>query len=311
MQKIEEAFNYVWEVPKARTFIEQVRDYLTVVLVGPILIFSGLGVWSYVMSLDWVQSAAAIEPFGGLLALLVQYAPIFIIIMAFTFLYMYMPNTKVKFKPAVIGASVAGIVWQVAGWIFASFVVKSGQQTAIYSIFASLFLFMLWLYVAWIIVLGGARLAFYLQYPDAVYRPRQPKEPSLQTRELLAAAVLKEITHRFERGEPPVTLEDLRKAIPVSRFLLMDTLDELRTYGVLSLDNQTPSHYLLQISPNLVTVEHIRRYLWQGDLAQQQQAQQVKQQAGLSDSWLNDLVTKPRQTLQEALPLPTTLTQQP
>lgn len=77
----------------------------------------------------------------------------------------------------------------------------------------------------------------------------------------------------------------------------MDTLDELRTYGVLSLDNKTPSHYLLQISPNLVTVEHIRRYLWQGDPAQQQQAQQVKQQAGLSDSWLNDLMTKPRQNL--------------
>ena len=96
-----------------------------------------------------------------------------------------------------------------------------------------------------------------------------------------------------------------------SYFLLMDTLDELRTYGVLSLDNKTPSHYLLQISPNLVTVEHIRRYLWQGDPAQQQQAQQVKQQAGLSDSWLNDLMTKPRQTLQEALPLPTTLKQQP
>jgi membrane protein len=301
----------VWEVPKARNLIEQVRDYLTVVLVGPIIIFSGLGVWSYVIGLDWVQAAAAIEPFGDLLADVVAYVPIFIIIITFTFLYMYMPNTKVKFKPALMGAIVAGIVWQIAGWIFASFVVKSGQQTAIYSIFASLFLFMLWLYVAWIIVLGGARLAFYLQYPDAVYRPRQPKEPSLQTRELLAAAVLKVITHRFERGEPPVNLEDLRKEIPVSRFLLMDTLDELRIYGVLSQDNNTPPHYLLQISPNLVTVEHIRRYLWQGDAAQQQQALQVKQQAGLTDSWLNDLVTKPRQTLQEALPLPSTLKPQP
>jgi membrane protein len=311
MQKIEEAFNYVWEVPKARNLIEQVRDYLTVVLVGPIIIFSGLGVWSYVIGLDWVQAAAAIEPFGDLLADVVAYVPIFIIIITFTFLYMYMPNTKVKFKPALMGAIVAGIVWQIAGWIFASFVVNSGQQTAIYSIFASLFLFMLWLYVAWIIVLGGARLAFYLQYPDAVYRPRQPKEPSLQTRELLAAAVLKVITHRFERGEPPVNLEDLRKEIPVSRFLLMDTLDELRIYGVLSQDNNTPPHYLLQISPNLVTVEHIRRYLWQGDAAQQQQALQVKQQAGLTDSWLNDLVTKPRQTLQEALPLPSTLKPQP
>lgn len=302
MQKIEEAFNYVWEVPKSRNLIEQIRDYFTVVLVGPILIFSGLGVWSYVMGLDWVQSVAAIEPFGGLLAVLVKYAPVFIIILTFTFLYMYMPNTKVKFKPALLGAIVAGIVWQIAGWIFASFVVKSGQQTAIYSIFASLFLFMLWLYVAWIIVLGGARLAFYLQYTDAVQRPRQPKKPSLQTRELLAAAVLKEITQRFEQGVAPVTLEDLRKAIPVSRFLLIDTLDELRTYGVLSIDNQIPAHYLLQITPNLVTVEHIRRYLWQGDASQQHQAQLVKQQAGLSDAWLNDLMTKPRQTLQEALP---------
>ena len=263
------------------------------------------------MNLNWVQSAASFQPFGDQVTELVKYSPIFIIIIAFTFLYMYMPNTKVKFKPALIGATVAGIVWQIASWIFASFVVKSGQQTAIYSIFASLFLFMLWLYVAWIIVLGGARLSFYLQYPDAVYRPREPRQPSLQTRELLAAAILKEITHRFESGAPPVTLDDLRKEIPVSRFLLMDTLDELLTYQLLSRDDQQPCHYLLQVSPKIVTVEYIRRSLWQGTTLQQRQAQQIKQQAGLSDSWLNDLVAKPRQTLQEALPLPTTLKQQP
>lgn len=298
MQKIEEAFNHVWRVKRPRSLLLQFRDYLSVVLVGPILLFSALGMWTAVTNHAWLHSTFALEM---TLSVVVQLSPTLLIILAFAFLYLFMPNTRVKPWAALGGAAFAGIVWQIAGWLFAVFVVSSGQQTAIYSIFASLFLFMLWMYVGWIIVLTGARLAYYFQYPDAVYLVQQPAEASVQTREMLAAAVLREVGQRFLRQQPPPTLDELRRAIPVSRFLLEDVLDDLIAYGVLSRDDGELAHYLLRSTPERLTVADMRRYFWQGDTQQQRQAAQIRQQTGLSAAWLAELAENPQMTVKELL----------
>jgi Predicted membrane protein len=301
MQKVEEAFNHVWRVKRQRSMLLQFRDYLSVVLVGPVLIFSALGVWTALANSAWLHSSAVLE--SGL-AVLVQLSPSLLIILAFTFIYLFMPNTRVKPLAAFGGALMAGIVWQVAGWLFAAFVVSSGQQTAIYSIFASLFLFMLWLYVGWIIVLTGARLAYYFQHPDAVYLPQQPTETSVQTRELLAAAVLSEVGKRFISKQAPPSLDALSQAIPVSRLLLEESLDDLVSYGILSRDDDDPPHYLLRISPETLTVADIRRCFWQGSKQQQRQATQIQQQTGFSEAQLIALDNHPHLTLQQLLAAP-------
>ncbi|MDQ5767989.1 YihY/virulence factor BrkB family protein [Thiothrix subterranea] len=301
MQKVEEAFNHVWRVKRQRSILLQFRDYLSVVLVGPVLIFSALGVWTALANSAWLHSSAVLET--GL-AVLVQLSPTLLIVLAFTFIYLFMPNTRVKPLAAFGGALIAGIVWQVAGWLFAAFVVSSGQQTAIYSIFASLFLFMLWLYVGWIIVLTGARLAYYFQHPDAVYLPQQPTETSAQTRELLAAAVLREVGQRFISKQAPPSLDALSHAIPVSRLLLEEALDDLVSYGILSRDDDDPPHYLLRISPETLTVADIRRCFWQGSKQQQRQATQIQQQTGFSEAQLIALDNNPHLTLQQLLAAP-------
>ena len=302
MQKIEESFNYVWYVKQSRSFLAQFRDYLSVVLIGPILIFSGIGLWGTIIKMEFVQTITTVEPFGWLLTTVVQLSPAILIILAFAFLYLFIPNTRVKPQAALVGALFAGLVWQIAGWAFAAFVVSSGQQTAIYSIFASLFLFMLWMYVGWIIVLTGARLAYYMQYPDAVHLPQQPRESSVQTRELLAAAVLQEIGRRFRHKQSPPTLSELRQTIAVPRFLINAAVEDLIAYGILSRDDspETP-HYLLRVPLDQLTVAEIRRHFWEGNQQQQQQAQQVKSSTGFSDEWLTDIATNPQQTVQAIL----------
>ena len=302
MQKIEESFNYVWYVKQSRSFLAQFRDYLSVVLIGPILIFSGIGLWGTIIKMEFVQTITTVEPFGWLLTTVVQLSPAMLIILAFAFLYLFIPNTRVKPQAALVGALFAGLVWQIAGWAFAAFVVSSGQQTAIYSIFASLFLFMLWMYVGWIIVLTGARLAYYMQYPDAVHLPQQPRESSVQTRELLAAAVLQEIGRRFRHKQSPPTLSELRQTIAVPRFLINAAVEDLIAYGILSRDDspETP-HYLLRVPLDQLTVAEIRRHFWEGNQQQQQQAQQVKSSTGFSDKWLADIATNPQQTVQAIL----------
>lgn len=284
MQKIESDFNYIWHVKRARPLLTQFRDYLSVIMVGPVLMFSALGLWTSLSNTNIVQSIATLEPFGTILAILLKLLPTLLVVLAFALLYLFMPNTHVKPSAAFGGAVLAGIAWQMGGWLFASFVVSSGQQTAIYSVFASLFLFMLWLYVAWMIVLTGARLAYYFQYSDAVYLPQQPTSPSVQTRELIATAILHEVEHRFTAQLAPASLDDLRMVIPISRFLLENALDDLISYGILCRDDDTDTpHYLLRVSPAKLTTSEIRQHFWQGNAKQQQQAREIQQQCACKD----------------------------
>ena len=301
MQSVEMAFNDVWRVQKPRSLMTQIRDYLSVVVIGPVFIVSAFGIWHSINDLQAVQLVTHQEPFGHLLAFLINYVPIFFTFLAFTFLYLFMPNTRVKLWAAASGALLAALFWHLAAKLFSSFVVGSGQQIAIYSIFASLFLFMLWLYVGWIIVLIGARLTYYAQYPGALQLVGQPAETSLQTREVLAAVLVRNIAQRFINGDKLATLDDLAKALPVPLILIEDTLNELISYGVLSRDDQEPAHYLMRIDPNQLTVADVRRFFWQGNNAQQKQAAQLIKQAGLEKEWLIELAASQQQTLEQLL----------
>ncbi|MDH5358891.1 MAG: YihY family inner membrane protein, partial [Gammaproteobacteria bacterium] len=122
IQKIENAFNFVWRVKRPRTLARRFTDYLSVVMIGPVLIFTALGLGATVMNADVVQSLQSIEPFGSLVLLIGKLMPYVMIILAFTFLYKFIPNTQVALSPALIGATVAGVLWVTVGTIFASFV---------------------------------------------------------------------------------------------------------------------------------------------------------------------------------------------
>ncbi|WP_245539200.1 YihY/virulence factor BrkB family protein [Thiolinea disciformis] len=301
MQSVEVAFNDVWRVHKPRNMLTQIRDYLSVVLIGPVFLVSMFGLWHSINDLHAIQNMTRHEPFGQAISFLLRYMPFFTTVIAFTFLYLFMPNTHVKFSAALSGAIVGALCWQFAAKVFSSFVVGSGQQIAIYSIFASLFLFMLWLYVGWMIVLIGARLTYYLQYPGALQLAGQPTQTSLQTREILAAVLVRDIAQRFLTGQAPATLDDLCLTLPVPVMLVEDSLNDLISYGVLSRDDQDPAHYLMRISPAQLTVADLRRFFWQGDYAQQKQATQLIKQAGLEKEWLQELVANQQQTVQQLL----------
>lgn len=168
VQKIESAFNYVWRVKQPRSLARRFTDYLSVVMIGPVLVFSALGLAATVMNYEVVQTLQSIEPFGTLLLILSKLLPYFMIVLAFTFLYTFIPNTRVKLGPALGGAMVAGALWIGLGTLFATFVASSSNYTAIYSSFAILFFFMIWLYLGWYILLTGSQVAFYLQHPKFV-----------------------------------------------------------------------------------------------------------------------------------------------
>ena len=163
VKKIEAAFNDIWHVESSRSLTRQVTEIVSMGVLGPIILFTAVGVMAGALSNAYVGTVIDFGPIRFLITQMSKIVPYVILISVFALLYLMMPNTRVKLSSAFAGALVAGIAWGVAGWGFATFVVKSAQYVAVYSAFASLVVFMIWLYAAWLILLIGCSISFYFQ----------------------------------------------------------------------------------------------------------------------------------------------------
>jgi len=209
IQKVESSFNYVWQVERLRGLAQRFSSYLSVILIGPVLVFAALGLTATAMNNSLVQQLMAVEPLGYVLLSMSKLVPYLLIIAAFSFLYIFIPNTHVNPGPALIGGVVAGVLWQSSGWAFAAFIATSSNYAAIYSSFAIMILLLIWLYLNWLILLLGAQVAFYMQYPQ--YMTREPVQLRLSNRlrERLALQIMFMVAEHHIYNRAPWTSEAL------------------------------------------------------------------------------------------------------
>lgn len=223
IQKIESAFNYAWQVKEGRSISRRVRDYLTVLLVGPVLMITALGMTTTLMNSSIADMLKSIEPFGTMLLILGKTIPYLIIIITFSLIYLLLPNTKVEFRAALAGGLFAGITWQTMGWLFSFFVVSSAKYKAIYSGFAIVLLFMIWLYFNWLILLIGSKIAFYAQYP-VLLGAKNEQILTTRLKDRLAIMIIYLISQNFSQDKERLTLISLTRKLklppePVSEIL--------------------------------------------------------------------------------------------
>lgn len=244
MQKIEESFNYIWHVSHARSFGERFTRYVSALLVGPLLVFSALGLTAAATNSALVQAAMQYPVISWLMTQAGQLLPYVLVILAFAFFYSFMPNTKVRLWPALGGAVVGGIVWQTAGWAFAQFAAGSTRYSAIYSGFAILLIFMLWLYLSWVILLFGASVAFYLQHPEYVVKKGGEPRLSNRLRERLALVLMSLIGRRHLEGQPSWTADALAQALRMPMRVIDGVLEALHAGGLLARTTDQPCGWL-------------------------------------------------------------------
>ena len=263
MQKIEESFNAIWHVTHLRSLGDRVSRYLSVLLVGPILVFSALGITAMALNSEIARYILAFEPVSMVAVAVGRLMPFVLVIAAFTFMYMFVPNTRVRFVPAFAAGVIGGILWQSAGWAFALFAASSTQYAAIYSSFAILVLFLIWLYVSWLILLFGADISFYLQHPEYLYA--LPGEPRLSNRmrERLALAIAGLVASHFVHGRPPWTPQQLTQHLGVPMHAVDVVVDALAGSGLLVQTDADPPAYVpardldhLSIAELLTIVRH-------------------------------------------------------
>lgn len=243
VQKIEEAFNFIWHIRQPRRLVRRFSDYMSVILVGPVLVFAALGITAAVMGTSLIQDLAAMEPFTTLLDFASRLVPYLLVCAAFTFVYIFMPNTKVHFSSALIGGLVAGVLWESCGWGFAAFIASSTKYTAIYSGFAILIMFMIWLYVSWLILLLGAQVSYYYQHPTLLTWRRQEWTLGNEAREQAGILAMLLIGYTYYYQQQWWSLEALARRMKIPSLSLEPILSILVKSGFVTESGDDPPAY--------------------------------------------------------------------
>jgi len=233
VQKVEESFNYVWYVSKPRSFARRFSEYFFVLLIGPIVMVTALGMLTSIRSNAVVQMILANESLGRIFVVGSQLTPYLLITGVFTFLYMYMPNTKVKFKSALVGGLAGGFLWASAGAFFATFILYASRTQLIYSGFAVAITTLIWLYLSWLILLIGAQLAFYFQQPAFLRIGRREPRLSNSMRERLALNVMYLVGKAFRDPDATTSIREISQQLSIPSIALTPVTNALESAALL------------------------------------------------------------------------------
>lgn len=233
---IESSFNHIWKVRESRSFIRKFSDYLSIMLIAPILVISAssLSVFISVKVRDITENTELLEVFSPFILSALKLSPYVIIWILFSFIYIFMPNTRVKFWSAMFAGVLAGTIYQLvqAGYIY--FQVKISNYNAIYGSFAALPFFVMWLQLSWFVVLFGAEISFFHQHRKTWHSYQYYERLSPYLHKLLALHIAHVLIKNFAQGHPPLNAEQLMRQTQLSLALIQQSLDMLIESGVVS-----------------------------------------------------------------------------
>lgn len=233
VQKVEESFNYVWLVPRTRNLARRLIEYVSILLIAPVAAAVVLSVAGSIASDGFVRQLVERWPLGGLLVASARLLPWFLVTTTFCFLYRFLPNAQVRFLPALTGALAAGILWALAGKLFASALALSVGRNAVYGSFAIAISALVWIHLNWLILLIGAQVAFYTQHPLFMRLGRS--EPVLDNalREHLALNIMYLAALAFRNGDSRCTAGTVSEATRVPGLTLAPIITLLEGAGLL------------------------------------------------------------------------------
>lgn len=263
LSHIEISFNDIWEAKKSRTYGRKFSDYLSIMLISPILFFLSSSVTVYITTSITVitENVALIGMFSPLIFFILKFIPYCLIWILFVFMYILMPNTKVNFSSGLIAGVIAGTVFQIIQWAYIDFQVGMARYNAIYGSFAALPLFLIWIQLSWMIVLFGAEISFAYQYVDTYDFEPDRRLISPAFKKLLSLHITHLIISTFSKGEMPLTASNISQTLEIPIRLVQQIIDELVETEVLSnterKDNNKEVFYQPARSINLITIKSV------------------------------------------------------
>lgn len=228
---IEITFNQIWQVKKPRTLYRKVTDYFSMFLLLPILIVVSGGLSIFMSTM--IKEVADFVVLAPIMKFFVRLIPFALTWFMFTALYIFMPNTNVKFRHALFSGIVAGTAYQAFQFLYIGGQISVSKYNAIYGSFAAIPLFLLWLQTSWTICLFGAELTYAGQNIQNFNFEKDTKNISRRYRDFLAILIMSLICKRFEKGDKAYTAEEISMEHKVPIRLTTQTLDMLQDINLI------------------------------------------------------------------------------
>ncbi len=208
---IERSFNAIWQIDKPRHFTRKFSDYLSMMLIAPVLVVASSSTNVYIITHlgTYAQQSEMLGYISPFLFFLVKLIPYVLVWVLFSLIYIVMPNTTVKIRSGIVAGIVAGTLFAITQWIYVHFQVGVSKYNAIYGSFAALPLFLIWMQTSWLIVLFGAEISFAMQNVHLYEFENEAVNISHRAKRAMTLLVLHRIVSRFKRGEAPLTASDL------------------------------------------------------------------------------------------------------
>ncbi len=248
IKKVEDSFNFVWHVDHPRSLARRIVEYLTLIIVGPLLLVGFIGLTNAALETAAVQEVARLRP---LRHAAIALAPYVMVTAFFTGMYMLIPNTRVRWRPALIGALVAGVLWAAVGKMFTAFVMYSTRLQIVYAGFAFIVSALLWTYFGWLILLAGAQLSFYIQNPIYLRHGLRALRLSCAEVEQLALRVMYHVGRAHLTGHEHWTISSLSHELGIPGIAigrLVERFEQAKLLVVTGNDELVPARDIGQIT---------------------------------------------------------------
>ena len=233
---IEDSFNHIWGIGRSRGFARKISDYLSAVLVCPVLFIVSSAVTVLIGSQirTVVEKIALLGTVSGAIFFALKLLPYVVIWILFTFIYMFMPNKKIHFVSGIFAGIVGGTLFQLFQAVYVTFQIGVAKYNAIYGSFAALPLFLIWLQVSWMIVLFGAEISYAHQNVK-----NHEFEPSRETmsygnKKLFMLQIVHLLVKEFYQGKKPLSADQIADALQLPPFFVQEILKKLIQSEVVS-----------------------------------------------------------------------------
>jgi len=259
---IEHSFNNIWGIKESRTWGRKLTDYLSIMIICPILIIISSSITVFITTQVTVitERIALLGIVTPLIFFVLKLLPYGLIWILFTFIYVFIPNTKVNLKSGFLAGIVAGTIYQIAQWGYIVFQIGVARYNAIYGSFAALPLFLAWVQVSWLIILFGGEIAFAHQNVDTYEFEPDCLQVSPALKRLLSLRTVHLLIKNFSKADKPLTAAQISHTLEIPIRLVRQILYELVESGIAS-ETMTGKYKELAYQPardiNGLTIKYI------------------------------------------------------
>jgi membrane protein len=258
---IEESFNYIWKVEQGRALGRKFSDYLSLMLLAPILLITSGSITVFLKTqLTWLMNAIHLPAIGEWLVIrLLSLMPLLLMTALFAFTFIFMPNRKIDYKAGIIAGFVTAIMYISVQWAYLSLQINVSAYNAIYGSFAALPLFIAWVEIGWIIVLFGCEIAYFLQNYENYQPNSEFSSLSYSLKKIIALQVTHLIIKNFIPKNNPLTADQIAQNLGIPLAVVHAVLLQLMASRIIIefKDQNEYEIYQPAVDVNKLTISHV------------------------------------------------------